>query len=118
MNLKTRQEILRAAEAAVAEHEARNEIRPGMIALDLNTGVYERRRYAIDALITYDKEDDIITLGFAYPYEIELERIRSPLALLEWVDHLMEKDRMKKEYLRAFLRKVCQIKKWNLHRGV
>ena len=56
-----------------------------------------------------------ITLNFRYPYEIELNRIPTPLALMQWVHHLCEKNWMDSERICIFIEAVAANKGWKMH---
>ena len=49
-------------------------------------------------------------------YDIELSRIPTPLALLQWLAHMGEKEwpDMTSVEVRKFILSVCQKKKWDL----
>lgn len=80
-------------EAAAAEHEAK-----------------------MDAIFEHDAKLEYITINAAYPYHIELSRIPDPEGLVHWLDHLTGKDWMTSDLVREFIRRVYEIKGWNLHR--
>jgi hypothetical protein len=53
----------------------------------------------------------------AYPYEIRLDRIDTPMRLLNWVHHLAEKVWMEPLDLAELIDAVCRHYGWNLHSG-
>jgi hypothetical protein len=59
-----------------------------------------------------------ITINRHYPYVIELSRIPDFQGLLEWVDHLGGKAWMDRVLIREFIRRVCEVKGWVLHRDL
>lgn len=59
----------------------------------------------------------ILHVRFAYDYEIELSRIKTPLHLIRWTLHLAEKTWMKKRFLEAFIKEICKAKGWNPYGG-
>lgn len=56
-----------------------------------------------------------ITLNWLYPYDIALDRIPDPLALLRWTAHLAEKTWMNSHRLSLFIEAVAARKGWKLH---
>ncbi len=70
----------------------------------------------MDRVFEYDAEHDYLTMRAAYPYGIELSRIPDMEALLHWVEHLSSKTWMTGELVREFIRRVCAIKGWDIHR--
>lgn len=78
----------------------------------------EKFRERMDATFEHDEKLGHITIKVPYghDYDIELSRIPDPEALLHWVEHLTGKDWMPSELVREFIRRVCSIKGWNLHR--
>ena len=53
----------------------------------------------------------------SWPYPIELERIPTPLSLIGWLDHLMEKKWFNQWDAKAMLATVCDKKDWDIHQG-
>jgi hypothetical protein len=66
--------------------------------------------------IVYVRDVNVLLLRFQYDYEIDLDRIKSEAALLNWTLHLCEKTWMTTERLHFFIEAVAQIKKFNVHR--
>jgi hypothetical protein len=67
--------------------------------------------------LVYDSKIDVLHLRFRYDYEVDTERITKPMHLLRWVAHLTEKTWMNATFLGEFIKKVCEIKGWDLYRG-
>jgi len=74
---------------------------------------YDRK---MDAVFEHDAAQGYLTIKIAYPYHIELARIRSKAALLDWTLHLCHKTWMNTEYLAEFVERVYKIKGWK-HEG-
>ena len=66
----------------------------------------------MDAAFEHDAESALLTIKIAYPYHIELGRIKSKADLLGWALHLCHKTWMTPEYLGEFIRRVSKIKRW------
>jgi hypothetical protein len=58
----------------------------------------------------YNERNQTITLCFLYPYEVDLDRIRTPEDLMGWLYHLCGKPWMDKGAIREFLKRVSKIK--------
>ncbi len=71
----------------------------------------------MDAAFEHDAGCACLTIKIAYPYHIELARIKSKSDLLGWVLHLCHKTWMTTEYLGEFIERVYKIKKWK-HEGL
>jgi hypothetical protein len=70
------------------------------------------------SLVKHDKEKGYIDVYWGgYEYSIALDRIPTPLSLLEWVHHMSEKgwDETTPERISRFIAIVCTIKGWKLH---
>jgi hypothetical protein len=65
--------------------------------------------------IVHVKSNNVLLLRFRYDYEIDLDRIKTPLDLLGWALHLCGKTWMSTEHLHNFIETVCKIKKFNVH---
>jgi len=65
--------------------------------------------------IVIDQKNSTVTLNFAYPYEIDLDRINSERDLLAWALHLTEKTWMNTLRLNYFIRKVGEHKKLKIY---
>jgi len=52
------------------------------------------------------------------PYHIELSRIPDHAGLLEWIHHLTGKDWMTGELVNYFIKRIYEIKGWNLYRNL
>lgn len=58
-------------------------------------------------------------IGFiGHQYWIELDRIKTRAALLEWIHHLLGKRWVTNDMLSDFIEKVCEIRKWKLYNDV
>jgi hypothetical protein len=68
----------------------------------------------MDAHFTYDKKMNTLTISIQYPYEVDLDRIKTHMNLLFWVKHLAGKTWMNTDHLREFMHRVCEIKKWEM----
>lgn len=64
--------------------------------------------------IVVDPRGETITLNFAYPYEIDLGRIKTAHDLLAWTQHLAGKYWMTTAGLKQFIRKVGEHKNWRV----
>lgn len=65
--------------------------------------------------IVIDKKNNTCTLNISYPYEVDLDRIKTERDLLVWTLHLTEKAWMKTHHLFFFIQTVAKYKGWNLH---
>jgi hypothetical protein len=75
-----------------------------------------------DLLHYHDPDEDKIaikngwiTLNFAYPYEIDLDRIKTERDLLAWALHLTTKTWMNRKRLHYFIEKVGKHKNLNIY---
>jgi hypothetical protein len=75
----------------------------------------EKQEAKMDAIFQHDKERGYITINVLYPYDIQLTRISDSESLLQWVSHLSGKTWMTRELIREFIRRVCEIKGWNIY---
>ena len=66
----------------------------------------------MDAAFEHDAKHAVLTIKIAYPYHIELARIKSKADLLGWVLHFCHKTWMTTEYLGEFIKRVSKIKGW------
>ena len=80
---------------------------------DLDQSIAEHVK-KMDAAFEHDADCACLTIKIAYPYHIELARIKSKADLLGWVSHLCHKPWMNTEYLGEFIKRVCKIKRWKL----
>jgi len=64
-----------------------------------------------DKIFVYSERNKSITLK-PWSYVIELNRIPTPEALLDWVWHLSEKNWMTTAYIRELIERVYKIKGW------
>lgn len=64
-----------------------------------------------DARIQIDEACGICTLNFKYPYEIDLDRIKTERDLLAWTLHLAGKTWMDRGKLVAFIEAIGKHKK-------
>lgn len=62
------------------------------------------------AKIVLDEKRATCTLNFNYPYEVDLDRIKTPRDLLAWVRHLAGKPWMNRERLELFIDAVAKHK--------
>ena len=69
----------------------------------------------MDAIFVHHKRSNTLAVNSTYCYEIGLERIPTPMALLHWSHHLCEKTWMPKEFIREFMRRVSAIKGWDIY---
>jgi len=69
----------------------------------------------MNAAFQLDENNKWLTINISYPYEIELKRIPSYAALLQWSLHLAGKSWMDLDYLREFIEIVCHVKGWNIY---
>ena len=58
---------------------------------------------------------NVLLLRFAYPYEVDLDRIHAECDLLAWVLHLVGKPWMGAERVEIFADAVAHIKGFNIH---
>jgi hypothetical protein len=66
-------------------------------------------------MFVHNKRNKSLVVCVTYPYEITLDRIPDPMALLRWVEHLTSKRWMPSDLLGEFIKAVCKIKGWNLY---
>lgn len=64
--------------------------------------------------IVIDEQNETITLNFSYPYEIDLDRIKTRADLLHWVAHLCEKNWMNTWRIRKFMEHVSDYRCWHV----
>jgi hypothetical protein len=55
-----------------------------------------------------------VTVNIQYPYDIRIDRIDTPLKLLNWVEHLSHKTWMDGPSMAEFVQKVCRHFGWDL----
>jgi hypothetical protein len=60
--------------------------------------------------IVWVKSNNVLLLRFAYPYEVDLDRINTERDLLSWTRHLTGKSWMGAERTKAFIDAVADIK--------
>jgi hypothetical protein len=65
--------------------------------------------------LEFRPEDNTLILHFSYPYEVDLDRIKSERDLLNWVLHFCQKTWMTTEHIYKFAEKVAKIKKFTIH---
>ena len=65
--------------------------------------------------IVHVRNTNVLLLRFQYDYEVDLDRIKSEAALLNWVLHLCEKTWMTTERMAFFIEAVAAIKNFNVH---
>ena len=66
--------------------------------------------------LVYDPDLNVLHLNFRYDYEVDLDRIKTPLALIGWARHLSGKNWMRsRDHIDEFLKVVCEIKGWRDH---
>ena len=60
--------------------------------------------------------DWVTVLWGGYEYDIEMDRIPDPMALLQWVAHLGQKTwpGMTAQEISAFIERICERKGWTL----
>jgi hypothetical protein len=66
----------------------------------------------------WDDETQVLLLkekGNKNGYPIELERINTPIALIGWLDHLLEKIWFDEWDAKNLIDLVCEKQKWNRH---
>jgi hypothetical protein len=65
--------------------------------------------------LEFDSSENTLTLYFRYPYEVDLDDIKTERDLLAWVLHLAEKTWMTTRHLRKFAERVAEIKGLKIH---
>jgi hypothetical protein len=65
--------------------------------------------------IVYVRSNNVLHLRLMYDYEVDLDRIKTPANLLNWVAHLAEKTWMSNDVIRRFIQAVAEIKGFNIH---
>jgi hypothetical protein len=65
-------------------------------------------------IFVHNKKRNTFTINATYAYEISLDRIPTPLALLHWAWHLCEKNWMPQTFVRQFIGRVSDIKGWDV----
>ena len=78
---------------------------------DLDQRIAEHDK-KMDAAFEHDADCACLTIKVAYPYHIDLARIKSKADLLSWVSHICHKPWMNTEYMGEFIRRVSKIKRW------
>lgn len=69
----------------------------------------------MDKAFIHDKQARTLTIMVAYPYEIDLDRIKTERDLLAWVMHLAEKNWIDTILIREFAERVAKIKRFKIH---
>jgi len=64
----------------------------------------------MNKIVRFHKNNMTVVINLAYPYEVDLDRIKNEIDLLIWVHHLSEKTWMTTEVLSDFMEKVAEIK--------
>ncbi len=64
--------------------------------------------------VVIDPDNETATLHYAYPYEIDLDRIRTPADLLNWTMHLVKKAWMDAERLHEVVEAIATHKGFDL----
>ena len=64
-----------------------------------------------------DNDSEVIRANPDYLYEIGLDRIPTPLALLNWIHHLSQKSWFTTFQAYHLIDKICDIKGWDHHRS-
>lgn len=69
----------------------------------------------VPTTVTYNKNIDAIVLltPTNHEYTIELNRINTKGEIVSWVHHLSEKSWVTTLMIGDFIKKVCEVKKWN-----
>ena len=62
-----------------------------------------------------DNQSEIIHANPDFLYEINLDRVPTPLALLNWVHHLSEKYWITTVHVHILIDAVCKIRGWDHH---
>ena len=62
-----------------------------------------------------DNDSEIIRANPDYLYEIDLDRIPTPMALLNWMHHLCPKYWVTTIHIHHLIDKICDIKGWDHH---
>jgi hypothetical protein len=65
--------------------------------------------------IVYARSNNVLHLRFKYDYDVDLDRIKTPANLLNWVAHLAEKTWMSGESIRRFIQALAEIKGFNIY---
>ena len=60
-------------------------------------------------------QGDYLVLNIRFPYEIELDRIDTPIQAYEWIIHLIEKNWVTREVLRSMVDVLQKHFGYNLH---
>jgi hypothetical protein len=66
----------------------------------------------------WDEDTQVLLLkekGAAQGYPIEFNRIATPIALIGWLDHLLEKNWFDAWDAKNMIELVCEERKWNRH---
>lgn len=66
----------------------------------------------------FNKDLNTLTIHVDYPYEVELDRIRNRIEILQWVEHLAGKSWMTRKAINTFIHRVCEIKDWDLYNNL
>jgi hypothetical protein len=65
--------------------------------------------------VVYHRNNNTIIICIKHSYEVDLDRIETPLQLLGWVEHLAAKTWMTTKVLRRFVVIVAKIKNWQIY---
>lgn len=76
----------------------------------------KKHRELMDQIFHHDNDLGYITINKEYPYEIALDRIPDPEALLHWIHHLLGKRWMTGRLALELIERVYDIKGWDLYR--
>lgn len=63
----------------------------------------------------YVEKDNTVYIGPYFQYPIDLDRIKTPLNLLGWVEHISSKTWVSKRLIHNFVVTVCKVKKWKIY---
>jgi hypothetical protein len=71
------------------------------------------RAKQMDRIFNFNPKNNTLVIDAAYPYEIDLDRVKHPMSLVRWVAHLSEKTWMDTGLINEFILRVCAIKGWD-----
>lgn len=98
------------AEYLIRKASMHREIMPGVFEFNMHS-----KPPGPDPRIVVNPENNTITLCYRYPYEIDMDRIKSKSDLLSWMVHLCEKNWIDTMILREFAERVGELKGWRIH---
>lgn len=68
----------------------------------------------MEEVFQHNRKNGTLTICLKYPYEIDLDRIKTPAHLIDFISHLCGKSWMDTDHLREFVDRVSKIKRFKI----